>query len=141
MSFNACIFCSIVRGDIPASVVYEDEQVLAFLDIEPIQKGHVLVIPKLHVTNLLDVPEELYGPLFRAAQRVARAQKEGLGAHGVNLLQNNGSAAGQVIDHVHLHLIPRYEGDGLHWSWQSDGYENRAESQETADKIKRVLDE
>ena len=141
MNSSTCIFCSIVRGDIPASVVYEDEQVLAFLDIEPIQKGHVLVIPKLHITNLFDVPEGLYGPLFRAAQLVARAQKKGLGADGVNLLQNNGSAAGQVIDHVHLHLIPRYEGDGLHWSWQSDGYKNRAETQETAAKIKRVLDE
>ena len=65
----------IVRGDIPASVVYEDEQVLAFLDIEPIQKGHVLVIPKLHITNLFDVPEGLYGPLFRAAQRLRALKK------------------------------------------------------------------
>ena len=141
MSSNTCIFCSIVRGEIPATVVYEDEMVLAFLDIEPIQKGHVLVIPKVHITNLLEVPKELYAPLFRAAQRVARAQKEGLGAHGVNLVQNNGSAAGQVIDHVHLHLIPRFEGDGLQWSGPSNGYKDKTETQETADKIKSVLEE
>lgn len=120
-------------------MVYEDEWVLAFLDIEPIQKGHVLVIPKPHITDLLDVPEEFYAPLFRAAQRIARAQKEGLQAEGVNVLQNNGRAAGQVVDHVHLHLIPRFKHDGVAWGWQTESYNDKAESQETADKIKKVL--
>ena len=107
-----CVFCRIVAGVHPAEIVYQDERVIAFLDINPLNPGHTLVIPKAHVERLSDLPAELTGPLLAAAVRVAKAAQEALGAAGVNLIVNDGRAAGQAIPHLHLHVVPRFPRDG-----------------------------
>lgn len=114
-----CIFCAIVAGEAPSSVVHEDEAALAFMDIAPITPGHVLVVPKTHAAGLADLPTETGGHLFAVAQRVAAA----LGAvnsvrvEGVNLFLADGAVAGQEVFHVHVHVLPRYPGDGLEITW------------------------
>jgi histidine triad (HIT) family protein len=108
-----CIFCRIAAGEIPATKVYEDDDVLAMADINPITDGHLLIIPKKHATNIFDVDPEVLGRLHRASQRVAAAVKEALKPDGLVVLQLNEPAAGQVVLHYHLHLVPRYRGDGV----------------------------
>jgi histidine triad (HIT) family protein len=111
-----CIFCKIVRGEIPCSKIHENKDFLAFLDIHPINKGHTLVIPKHHCKNLLDFPKSEETDLVEFTKKVAAAIVKGTGADGFNLGMNNGAAAGQVVMHAHLHVIPRFNDDGLH-SW------------------------
>ncbi|HFI0404636.1 TPA: HIT family protein [Streptococcus suis] len=109
-----CIFCKIVAGEIPASKVYEDDQVLAFLDITQVTKGHTLVIPKKHYRNVLDMDAEVAGQVFTAIPALARHLKEKLGASGLNIVNNNEEAAGQTVFHTHIHLLPRFDkSDGL----------------------------
>lgn len=109
-----CIFCKIVAGEIPASKVYEDDQVLAFLDITQVTKGHTLVITKKHYRNVLDMDAEAAGQLFTAVPAIARQLKEKLGASGLNIVNNNEEAAGQTVFHTHIHLLPRFDqNDGL----------------------------
>ncbi|MEG3310007.1 HIT family protein [Streptococcus sp. SS-4456] len=109
-----CIFCKIVAGEIPASKVYEDDQVLAFLDITQVTKGHTLVIPKKHYRNVLNMDAEAAGQLFTAVPAIARQLKEKLGASGLNIVNNNEEAAGQTVFHTHIHLLPRFDkNDGL----------------------------
>jgi len=108
-----CIFCKIVAGDIPALKVYEDNYILAFLDIAPVNPGHVLVISKFHAGNLDDVDDLMLAYMMRAVQRVGASMSKGLGVKGYNVIVNNGKVAGQLIDHTHIHVIPRYEKDGL----------------------------
>ncbi len=103
-----CIFCQIVAGDIPAHRIYEDDQVIAFLDIQQTTKGHTLVIPKVHSDHLLATPKELLHQVMSVAQRVGQAQIQTLDAKGVNILSNVLKAAGQTIMHFHVHVIPRY---------------------------------
>ena len=107
---NDCIFCAIADGDIPSFKVYEDELVLAYLDINPCSKGHTLVIPKAHSTGLVDTPADVLGELIVRVQKVAAHLKEVLPCDGFNILQNNGEAAGQSVMHVHFHIVPRYAG-------------------------------
>ena len=106
-----CIFCQIVAGDIPSSKIYEDDKVLAFLDISQTTKGHTLVIPKTHVRNVLDMDAMTSQDLFSRIPRLARAVKTATGASGLNILNNNEEAAGQTVFHAHVHLIPRYGAD------------------------------
>ncbi|NQJ72419.1 HIT family protein [Streptococcus suis] len=109
-----CIFCKIVAGEIPASKVYEDDHVLAFLDITQVTKGHTLVIPKKHFRNVLDMDAEAAGQVFAAVPSIARQLKEKLGASGLNIVNNNEEAAGQTVFHTHIHLLPRFDqNDGL----------------------------
>lgn len=108
-----CIFCRIAAGTLPAEVVLDTPRVLAFLDIAPVHYGHTLVIPKEHYQNLLDLPDDLWLEIGRVSRRVARALKQALYASGFNIGMNNFEAAGQVVFHAHLHVIPRYRGDGL----------------------------
>lgn len=109
-----CIFCKIIAGDIPASKVYEDENVVAFLDITQVTHGHTLVIPKTHVRNLLDMPQEVAEKLFACVPQIAQGLKKATGASGINLVNNNEEVAGQTVFHAHLHLLPRYSAeDGL----------------------------
>ena len=108
-----CIFCKIARKQIPAHVVYEDENFIAFLDINPANKGHVLVIPKSHTDDFLKMDEGLAKELFSVVQRVANGVRKALNSDAMNIVQNNGTAAGQAIPHVHVHIIPRFENDGL----------------------------
>jgi len=112
---DECVFCKIAKGIVPESVVYTDEKVLAFMDIQPVNPGHVLVIPKVHASGLSNLDEETGAHMFKVGMRVADAVKRsGVKCDGVNLLLSDGRAAFQEILHVHLHVIPRFEGDGLH---------------------------
>lgn len=106
-----CIFCSIVKGDIPNYTVYEDEKVLAFFDVNPTSVGHTLVIPKAHYSSLLTCDPEDLAYVMKVAQKLGNQLKEKLGADGMNILSNVGVAAGQSVEHFHVHLIPRYNGD------------------------------
>ena len=112
-----CIFCRIVAGSLPCVRLCEDGDVLAFMDIGPIVKGHALVIPKAHRDPITDLSPDLLGRVMAMVQRVAAAQRRGLKADGVNVHQANGAAAGQVVPHVHVHVIPRFNGDGHRWNW------------------------
>lgn len=113
---TSCIFCKIVAGEIPSFKVYEDEHTLAFLDIHPVAKGHTLVIPKMHATNIFDIEAASWRHMAETVRVVARKLEAALDIGGVNLMMNNRDVAGQVIDHPHVHLIPRTTGDGLrHW--------------------------
>ncbi len=108
-----CIFCKIVAGEIPCLKLYEDEHCLAFLDIRPATKGHSLVIPKKHFDDWLDTPEAVLAEISRVSKIVAKAAMSGLGADGFNIGVNTKKAAGQIIAHTHLHILPRYLHDGL----------------------------
>jgi len=121
-----CVFCKIVKGDIPSVKLFENDSVLAFLDIMPAAKGHSLVIPKRHHPQIIDVPHEDLKEAMLAVQKIGAAQMSALGADGFNVLQSNGEAAGQVIGHVHFHVIPRKKGDKLNFSW----VQNKEEKEE-----------
>ncbi len=117
-----CIFCKIVKGEIPCARLYEDDFVLSFLDINPINRGHALVLPKKHYSTLFDAPEEDLKACMAAIKVVAHAVYDGMGAEGLNLLQNNYRAAGQLVGHIHFHIIPRHVGDVFLKSWPARGY-------------------
>ena len=117
MSDPDCIFCKIVAGELPATIVDEDERTIAFMDIAPATRGHSLVIPRAHSRDLLSVGPEDLNAVALAAQRLAGSAKERLGADGVNLLNSCGRAAWQTVFHFHVHVIPRYEGDPLRLPW------------------------
>ena len=104
---NDCVFCALAAGEIPSFKVYEDDLVLAYLDINPFAEGHTLVIPKAHATGLLDTPAETLKEVVVRVQKVAARLKEALPCDGFNILQNNGPAAGQTVPHVHFHIVPR----------------------------------
>ncbi len=109
---NNCVFCAIAAGEIPCFKVYEDEEVMAYLDINPFSKGHTLVIPKEHTSGLLDTSDETLAKIIASVKKVASHLKETLPCEGFNILQNNGAVAGQTVMHVHFHIVPRYESDG-----------------------------
>jgi histidine triad (HIT) family protein len=112
-----CIFCKIVAGELPATIVDEDERTIAFMDIAPATRGHALVIPREHSADLLSVEPEDLAAVGLAAKRLAARAKERLGADGVNLLNSCGAVAFQTVFHFHVHVIPRYECDGLRLPW------------------------
>jgi histidine triad (HIT) family protein len=110
---EGCIFCKIVRKEVPASIVYEDGEVIAFLDIRPVSEGHVLVIPKAHFETIFDTPEELLAQIYKITKKVAEAVKKGVKADGISIIQQNGRAADQDVFHLHVHVIPRAMGQKL----------------------------
>jgi len=112
-----CIFCKIVAGQIPCTKVYEDAACLAFMDINPISPGHTLVVPKKHYEAIGEMSADEAAALFRPIPALAAAVKGAMKAEALNVLQNNGRAAGQAVDHLHVHLIPRSAGDGLGFRW------------------------
>jgi histidine triad (HIT) family protein len=128
------------KGEIPCTKILEDQGVLAFMDIGPVVKGHTLVIPKTHHNPLMDTPPEVLHKLITAVQRVARAQKKGLEADGINVSQANGAAAGQVVPHIHFHVIPRFTTDGYHGNWIPKKYDSPAEMEAFAGRIRSALD-
>lgn len=137
-----CVFCSIARNAEPASVVYSDEKVLAFLDIQPVNAGHVLVIPKVHAARLSELDEEIGGDVFRVAMRVAAAlRRSGMRCEGTNFVLADGEAASQDVFHVHLHVIPRFKGDGFGFKFGSryGTRPKREELDKTALKIKAAM--
>ena len=116
-----CIFCKIIQGEIPAAKVFENEHVLAFLDISQVTKGHTLIIPKVHKENLFELTPEIAKNIFEVAPTIANALKETYQPIGLNAVNNNGEKAGQSVFHFHLHLIPRYgEGDGFGAVWKNN---------------------
>mgnify|MGYP005846984271 CR=1 FL=1 len=134
----ACIFCRIAAGEIPCHRVHEDDHVLAFLDVGPLSRGHTLVIPKAHHVTLADMPPELAGRCAQVAATLGPAIARAVNAPGWNLLQNNGPAAGQVVMHVHFHLIPRTEGDALGYRWPA-GKLDPADAPRLLDAIRAAL--
>ncbi len=112
-----CIFCKIVAGELPGTIVDEDERTIAFMDINPATRGHALVIPRKHARDLLEIEPDELAAVAVAAQRLAARVSERLGADGVNLINSCGSAAWQTVFHFHIHVIPRYEGDPLQLPW------------------------
>ena len=138
MSADDCIFCKMVAGQIPITKIYEDEAALAFLDIGPISDGHTLVIPKQHIEKLHDCPAELLSQFSSCLGKIAGAVAGAMNSEGYNVLCNNGRAAGQLIEHLHFHIIPRNTGDGLFGRWPS--YEYRAGMiEEIAARIREIL--
>lgn len=112
-----CIFCKIASGEIPSNTIYEDDNFRVILDNGPATKGHALVLPKGHYANLFEIPEDVLSGAVVVAKKVAGTMKEKLSCDGLNLVQNNGEAAGQTVMHFHLHIIPRYHDDGQHILW------------------------
>ena len=113
-----CIFCKIAKGEIPSNTIYEDDNFRVILDNGPATKGHALVLPKEHYADLFEIPEDVVSGAVKVAKKVAGTMKEKLSCDGLNLVQNNGAAAGQTVMHFHLHIIPRYENDGQHILWK-----------------------
>lgn len=134
-----CLFCKIVAGDIPCAKVFESDSCIAFLDIAPVNAGHTLVLPKAHHATLMDTPAELGGDLMDALSKVGAAVLEATGADGLNLMQNNHEAAGQLVHHVHFHLIPRHADDGLKL-WPQSGYDSPDEMSGLAQTIAGLIE-
>ena len=123
MSAEDCIFCKIVAGQIPCKKIFEDEDVLAFLDIGPVSDGHTLVIPKAHYEKLHECPHEVLTGLIKCLPKIAGAVTGAMEVEAYNILCNNGRAAGQLVGHVHFHIIPRKGGDGVFDRWPAYEYE------------------
>lgn len=118
----SCIFCKIIERQSPAEIIYEDAEILSFLDIRPMNYGHTLVIPKVHSSSFFELETELIPALFTRAQRIAKAIQTALAPDGLNLIMNNGRAAGQSVFHCHLHLIPRFSSDAFRFSVDFKNY-------------------
>ena len=112
-----CIFCKIANGQIPSKTLYEDGDFRVILDLGPATEGHALILPKEHAANLFELSEDVASKALLVAQKMAIRMKETLGCDGLNLVQNNGEAAGQTVSHFHIHVIPRYENDGQNINW------------------------
>jgi histidine triad (HIT) family protein len=138
MNENSCIFCRIAQKQVPANRVYEDEKLLAFLDIRPLNEGHTLVIPKAHYENIFDVPQELNAYIHGVTKQIAIAVKKATNADGISIIQQNGKAANQDIPHLHVHVIPRYEGQKMP-SFSETSEANREQLSQTAVKIRKHL--
>lgn len=131
-----CIFCKIIAGDIPSAKVYENEHVLAFLDISQVTKGHTLVIPKKHEKNVYELSQESAQHVFQAVPKIANAIRTQFEPIGMNLLNNNEEAAGQTVFHYHVHILPRYgKGDGFGAVWKTH------DSEYTPEKLKEIADD
>ena len=134
----SCVFCAIAAGDVPASMVWRDDNVAAFLDARPLFKGHVLVVPRAHVPTLYDMPAAALGTLFAAVQRTARAVEAGLGAEGTFVAMNN--RVSQSVPHLHVHVVPRKKKDGLRgFFWPRVPYADDAERESFAARIRAAL--
>lgn len=112
-----CIFCKLAGGQIPTNSIYEDDDFKVVMDLSPASKGHCIILPKTHAKNLLELPDEYCQKILLVAKKCCKVLKEVLHCDGINVLQNNGKVAGQTIFHLHIHLIPRYEGDNVHIKW------------------------
>lgn len=135
---ESCLFCKIITGEVPSAKIYEDTSVVSFLDINPVNIGHTLVVPKKHFATLHDIPDETLTPLMQTVRRLADAIKAAVNADGINIEMNNGEAAGQIIHHAHIHIVPRYKGDGFtHWKG-ARGYAD-GEIQKVLGKIKSEI--
>ena len=130
-----CIFCKIANGEIPAATLYEDENFRVILDLGPASKGHALILPKFHAANIYELPDEMAAKAMILAKKMATAMTEALKCDGFNIVQNNGECAGQTVFHFHMHLIPRYEGDGVGLNW-TPGNLSDEDKEEILHKVK-----
>ena len=135
MKKQDCIFCRIISGEIPSTTIYENSK---FMDIAPANKGHVLILPKEHYDNIYDIDTATAGELFELAVMTARALKSVLDCDGMNILQNNGTVAGQTVFHFHMHIIPRYEGDTVNIGWKELSYED-GEMEQLREAIRKEM--
>jgi histidine triad (HIT) family protein len=117
-----CVFCKIVRGVIPSARILETEDAIAFLDINPVNRGHTLLVPKAHHAQMGELPDAVAAALGALLPRLCRAVAAATGADGVNVIVNNGAAAGQTVDHSHVHVIPRFQDDPVNWPWPHQAY-------------------
>ena len=138
MNEDSCIFCRIVRKQAHASIVYEDETVLAFIDIRPLSEGHTLVIPKEHYETIFEIPEKLLAQLHRIVKRVALAAKKATEADGISIFQQNGAAAGQEVFHFHVHVVPRFAGQKLS-RFGEISEADREKLEQVAEKIRQSM--
>jgi len=134
-----CIFCKIIGGEIPSEKVYEDDKVFAFMDINPLNDGHVLIIPKSHAGTIHEIGEDDFLAVMSATHKLAAAVRKALNPDGINLLQLNGKAANQVIPHLHVHIVPRWSGDGLTVSQWEIVAGNMEKVKNVAEQIKNSL--
>lgn len=133
-----CIFCRIAGGAQPAEKIYEDKETCAFLDINPVNIGHTLIVPKKHFRNILDADDKILAKMFLVAKKVAIAIKEATKAEGINISMNNELAAGQLIYHAHIHIIPRYKNDNFQM-WRGNRGYDEGEIEKTGEAIKKFL--
>ena len=132
-----CIFCKIANGEIPSATLYEDEDFRVILDLGPASKGHALILPKEHYPNLYELPDEVAEKVIKLAKKMITRMTKALGCDGFNVVQNNGTAAGQTVFHFHMHLIPRYENDNAGFGWNI-GELSDADKEEILAKMKDV---
>ena len=118
MKDENCIFCKILAGEIPSTAVYEDDDFKAILDVNPAARGHVIILPKNHAANIYELPDEDASKIMIVAKKIATAIEKAYHCDGVNILQNNGEAAGQTVFHIHVHVIPRFKGDTVNIGWE-----------------------
>lgn len=135
---DSCIFCKITAGEIPSNTIYEDDTFQAILDIAPAAKGHTILLVKQHTPNLFETEDSILSKALPVAKKIAVGLKKALGCDGVNILQNNGTSAGQSVFHLHIHIIPRYEKDGLVIPWNTKTYTD-GEAELLAKKIKEHI--
>ena len=133
-----CIFCKIIDGKIPAAKIYEDNTVFSFLDIMPANKGHCLVVPKRHSVTLIEMSEDDLVATVKAAKKIASALSLSFGNGSFNIVMNNGKEAGQLVNHAHIHIIPRFQKDRLRIKWSHVKYDDN-EIKEYAEKIKKFI--
>lgn len=138
MSDPNCIFCKIVNKEIPAAIIHETDDFLAFVNTQPVNFGHSLVIPKNHFNNIYDLPKEVLEKLGGELQKVSVGIKKAMKAEGINIDMNNDPAAGQVIFHAHFHIIPRFQGDGFE-HWKPRKYEHSEQIKKIAEKIQEKI--
>ena len=135
---NECIFCNIIEGKIDSATIFENSEFKVILDKFPSTKGHTLIMPKEHVENVFEMDSEMASKLYGLATHIAKVLKQKLNCDGMNFLQNNGAVAGQTVNHFHLHLIPRYEGDNTKISWDVVQMED-SELEEFATEIRNAI--
>lgn len=138
MKDENCIFCKLANGDIPTATVYEDEYLRAIMDAAPANKGHIIILPKSHAADIYELEDKYVSRAFVLAKKLAVALKKLTGCDGVNILQNNGEAAGQTVFHFHVHVIPRFKNDDCTIVWKPTSYED-GEASEVAKKIAELL--
>jgi len=132
-----CIFCKIIKGEVPADKIYEDDKFLAFLDITPVNLGHTLLIPKEHHKDLFEIPDDTLCEIGPVIKKIAIAVKEGTKADAINIGMNNGPVAGQVVFHAHIHIMPRFSNDGYKL-WHGKDYDKN-NSQKIAEEIRKLI--
>ncbi len=131
-----CLFCKIIAGELPSTPVYEDEDYKVILDVNPAARGHVIIIPKKHAANIFELEDEEAAKVFPIAKKIAAALRKTYHCDGINILQNNGEAAGQTVFHLHVHVVPRYYGDDVNIMWEPG---NTPDLEEVAQEIRKNL--